>query len=199
MQTKVYQYNLQGYYKGETIAYNNLLPANTTNSAPTLQDGYIPKWNGAEWEQVENHVGTKGYVNGEEFTVTEYGALPDGWSDTEPEPTLEEARETKLNAWYAYDEEYRKTATVEVDGKFFSISQDAKVNLTSVSLKAMVTQGDTTYYQKNGDSEVYSYVDFMPLSLSIGSAIENAETNFYAVETQINNTVSKEELEAITW
>lgn len=92
----VYQYNLQGYYIGETIAYNNLLPVNTTEKAPTLQDGYIPKWNGIAWEQVENHVGKEGYVNGEEFTVTQYGALPEGFSDTAPEPTLEEAKTSKL-------------------------------------------------------------------------------------------------------
>ena len=45
---------------------------------------------GTAWEQVENHKGKEGYVGGKSFTVKEYGPLPDGWSDTPPEPTQKE-------------------------------------------------------------------------------------------------------------
>lgn len=92
--TKCYQYTADGYYAREAEDYG-LLPNNATSTAPTLVDGHIPRWTGTAWEQVENHKGKTGYVNGEPFTVKEYGALPKGWSDTPPPPTLAEVQAVK--------------------------------------------------------------------------------------------------------
>jgi hypothetical protein len=83
--SQAYQYTADGYYAGENEDYG-LLPNNATYTAPEMQDGYIPRWTGAAWEQVENHKGKEGYVGGEPFTVKEYGPLPGGWSDTPPPP-----------------------------------------------------------------------------------------------------------------
>ena len=87
---KAYQYDANHYYVEEVEDYG-LLPNNATHTAPALQSGFIPRWNGNDWEQVENHVGKQGYVDGAPFTVTEYGPLPEGWSEIKPEPekTLE--------------------------------------------------------------------------------------------------------------
>lgn len=84
-----YQYDVSGYYVGKGEDFGRL-PNNATHTAPELQDGFIPHWTGKAWKQVENNVGKEGYVNGEPFTIKDYGALPDGWSDTAPEPTEEE-------------------------------------------------------------------------------------------------------------
>lgn len=86
---KVYQYMADGYFAGEVEDYG-LMPNNSTRTAPEEQEGFIPRWNGEAWEQVENHKGKEGYVNGEPHTVKNYGPLPEGWSDTPPEPTPEE-------------------------------------------------------------------------------------------------------------
>ncbi len=91
---KAYQHTADGYYAGEIEDYG-LLPNNATHSKPTFQTGHIPRWSGTTWEQVENHKGKQGYVDGKPFTIIEYGPLPEGWSDTPPPPTITEARATK--------------------------------------------------------------------------------------------------------
>lgn len=84
-----FQYTVDGYYAGESEDHG-LLPNNATHTAPVLQDGFIPRWNGEAWEQVENHKGEEGYLNGQPHTIKDYGPLPEGWSTTPLEPTPEE-------------------------------------------------------------------------------------------------------------
>lgn len=68
-----------------------LLPSNATFVAPPdSQSGFVLHWTGTEWEQVEDHKGKSGYVNGELYEIEEYGPLPKGWSETLPPPTVEE-------------------------------------------------------------------------------------------------------------
>jgi len=101
-----YQYTADGYYAGKIDDYG-LLPNNATRTAPIVEDGKIPHWTGSAWEQVENHRGESGYVNGVLTTIAEYGPLPDGWSTVAPEKTTDEllaslrsAREMKLSSIY---------------------------------------------------------------------------------------------------
>lgn len=86
----VYQYNSNGYFVGQSDDYGDSMPHNCTALQPVLQEGFIPRWTGSAWEQVQNHKGLEGYLNGEPHEVKEYGPLPDGWSDTPPPPTIEE-------------------------------------------------------------------------------------------------------------
>ena len=86
---KAYQYTADGYYAGEIDDYG-LLPNNATRTPPALKEGFVPRWTGKEWEQVEDHKGKSGYVNGMPTEIKEYGPLPEGWSDTPPAPTTEE-------------------------------------------------------------------------------------------------------------
>ena len=85
----VYQYTADGYYAGEAEDYG-LMPNNATRTAPTVVEGKVPRWTGKDWEQVEDHKGKSGYVNGQPHEIKEYGPLPDGWSDTPPPPTTGE-------------------------------------------------------------------------------------------------------------
>ena len=84
-----YQYDTHGYFIGEIEDYGRL-PNNATYTVPAIQDGYIPHWTGAGWEQVENHKGERGYLNGLPYTIIDYGPYPDGWSAEPPAPTQEE-------------------------------------------------------------------------------------------------------------
>ena len=89
-----YQYTTDGYY-ADTVEDYGLLPSNATHTAPPpALPGHVLRWTGRDWEQVENHKGKQGYVSGQPCTITKYGPLPEGWSDTPP-PTLAEARESK--------------------------------------------------------------------------------------------------------
>lgn len=84
-----YQYDMHGYYAGK-IEDHGLLPNNATSTMPEQQEGYIPRWNGAAWEQVENHRGEEGWLDGKPHKIGSYGPYPDGWSATEPEKSQEE-------------------------------------------------------------------------------------------------------------
>ena len=87
--TKCYQYTADGFYAGESDEYG-ILPNNATHTVPTLKKGFVPRWTGKKWEQIEDHKGKSGYVNGQPHEVKEYGPPPEGWSDTPPPPTIEE-------------------------------------------------------------------------------------------------------------
>jgi hypothetical protein len=93
----VYQYDQYGFYAGEINDHGGPLPNNATRKAPQMQVDWIPRWTGTAWEQVENHKGRQGYVNGAPSVIKDYGPLPPGWSDTPPPPTLDEARAAKLS------------------------------------------------------------------------------------------------------
>ena len=93
---KCYQYNKKGFFIGEEMDYGTGLPNNTTYSAPTFQESFIPHWNGSAWTQAENHIGETGYVNGVSFEIKEHGAYPANWSTEAPAPTAEEIKEKRI-------------------------------------------------------------------------------------------------------
>jgi hypothetical protein len=87
---KAYQYTADGYFADEIEDYG-LLPNNATHTAPPAeQSGHVLHWTGAAWEQIENHKGEEGYLNGEPYTIKDYGPYPEGWSTTPPPPTPDE-------------------------------------------------------------------------------------------------------------
>ena len=86
---KYYQYTADGYFAGEVDDYG-ILPNNATHMTPTVVEGFVSRWTGKNWEQVEDHKGKSGYVNGGPYEIKEYGPLPEGWSETPPPPTTEE-------------------------------------------------------------------------------------------------------------
>lgn len=55
-----------------------------------MTEGFVWRVAGDAWEEVEDHRGESGYVNGVPTEIKEYGPLPDGWSVTPPPPTLED-------------------------------------------------------------------------------------------------------------
>ncbi len=66
-----------------------LPPRFTTPLCPDCITGHIPVWNGKEWEQIENHRGEFGYVDGKPVRILELGPLPDGWMTELPMPEPE--------------------------------------------------------------------------------------------------------------
>ena len=104
------QYDAERYYVGESDDYGSgLQPSNTAGQDdwPEIVDGFIPrKLSGqAGWEQVENHKGEEGYVNGEPFTIKDFGPYPDGWSTEPPPPSQDELKAQRRAAILARLEE----------------------------------------------------------------------------------------------
>ena len=113
----VYQYNAAGYYAGEGNDFGGAMPHNCCAVAPELQPGFVPLWNGTDWEQVENH--TARAYDGQTQTptdywmpndtwdtparhMTEFGPLPEGALLAAPDKPLEVAKseaKTQLKAY----------------------------------------------------------------------------------------------------
>lgn len=70
-------------------------PRNATRLAPETSEGFWPCWNGEAWEQVEDHRGLAGWIDGMETAISDFGPLPEGWSAESPEPTAEEKRQAE--------------------------------------------------------------------------------------------------------
>lgn len=85
-----------GYFAGE-VEDHGLQPSNSTYEVPKHIKGFVPRWTGKEWEQVENHKGKTGYLNGEPYIIKEFGPLPDSWDKNAPEPTNEQLMEVRIN------------------------------------------------------------------------------------------------------
>lgn len=88
--SRAYQYDMFGYYAGEIEDFGGPVPNNATRAQPELRTGHIPRWNGAAWEQVEDHRGEEGWLDGTPCRIGDYGPYPDGWSATMPEKSREE-------------------------------------------------------------------------------------------------------------
>ncbi len=67
------------------------------SAPPTAPEGFWPGESGGVWVNIEDHRGEEGYVNGEPFTITDFGPYPQGWS-TEPPAPPEPTDEEKYNA-----------------------------------------------------------------------------------------------------
>jgi len=115
-----------------------------------------------------------------------------------PSKTLEEAKADKWNEIKEASHQSRLSDTVDVNGMQFSISEDAKINLTSVTLMGQIV-GEIQYFEKNGTSRTFSIEEFMPIALAIGQAIAAAETKYYNLEAQINACTTVEEVGLIKW
>ena len=96
----VYLYDARGYFVGECDDYGAAsLPHNSTRERPpSVTSDYIQRWDGTAWKVFQNFKGREGYLNGQPHKITEYGPLPEGWSDTPPLPTAEELAERRRQA-----------------------------------------------------------------------------------------------------
>lgn len=83
---QAYHYNHLRFYDGvisrqidpksSAIAGHDiyLMPANSTDVKPVIQDGYTPRWNGSEWEQYANDKTVYGYTSNHDGTINYYGS-----------------------------------------------------------------------------------------------------------------------------
>lgn len=82
---QAYHYNHLRFYDGtisrqidpeaSAITGHNvyLMPANSVDVKPVIQEGYIPRWNGSEWEQYANDKTVYGYTSNDDGTINYYG------------------------------------------------------------------------------------------------------------------------------
>lgn len=83
---QAYHYNHLRFYDGtisrqidpeaSAMAGHNvyLMPANSVDVKPVIQEGCIPRWSGSEWEQYANDKTVYGYTNNDDGTINYYGS-----------------------------------------------------------------------------------------------------------------------------
>lgn len=128
----VYQYDSSGYFVGQCDDYGGSMPHNCTALQPVLQEGFIPRWVGASasWEQVQNHKGLEGYLNGELYTIRDYGPLPEGFSITKPLPSLDEAKKQARQELKAYRQQVEYGGFI-LNGQRWDSEQKDELRLNS--------------------------------------------------------------------
>ena len=99
---KVCQLDEQGIYVGQTDADLSpeeadngvyLMPAGCVDiDPPEDKKGFVVKWTDKAWEYIENHIGETVYstTTKESLVISEFGSIPDGYTEVEPESELSE-------------------------------------------------------------------------------------------------------------
>lgn len=120
---QAYHYNHLRFYDGtisrqidleaSAVTGHNiyLMPANSTDVKPAIQEGYIPRWNGTEWEQYANDKTVYGYTTNDDGTINYLGSAH----------TKEElqARNVGIDLLFA------DTEPVSVDGVYWLSADDS--------------------------------------------------------------------------
>ena len=139
----VYKYNEKGLFVGTEETELDpleselqgkkiyLLPPNATFDDPEEKEGFAPVWDGEKWTQVEDHRGAKYWLHEDKHgdpahEMKELGALPEGASLTEPEPTAEELAARELAQAKAERADAVGKIIVEVDGMAFDGDEESQ-------------------------------------------------------------------------
>jgi hypothetical protein len=197
-----YQFDQNGYYIGASENPGTLPSHNCTFTAPVLMTGYIPKWNGSAWEQVENHRGEKGWGNGVETEVAEYGPLPEGWSDTPPPPTLEEAKAAKLTEISAAYNAFDANGTVMTTAGYPIQVGQAHVTKLDGAIRFAEMMGASEIYITDADNVTHydvSLADAKGILMEQMGAALAAHLKKQTLRAQVEAASSVEEVEAVTW
>jgi hypothetical protein len=195
-----YQFDQKGYYVGESENPGSTPSHNCTFTAPVLIAGYIPKWNGSAWNQVENHRGEKGYVNGVETEITEYGPYPEGWSDTPPPPTLEEAKEKKLKEisdakWAAIE-----GGEVEYAELHYATDEGSQGMMNrALSMHQLTGVLPPFWKAKDGIIQNPTIEQLTAISTAMYDFMEAQFSRELELATQVNAATTVEQVEVISW
>ena len=144
---KVYQHDKDGYFTVEEDDFGGSLPHNCVAVEPERKAGFIPRWNpgAGAWEQVEDHKGEEGYLDGKPHEIKEYGPLPEGFTAEPPPPTFDELRERKIAAIDGNTMRLINTGfrfTVGGEEYLFSYDQTDQGNFTKAMLVASAMPQD---------------------------------------------------------
>jgi hypothetical protein len=199
---KEYQFSRDGYYVETGENPGSVLSHNCTLAAPVFVDGHWPKWNGAAWEQVEKHIGEKGYVDGVEFEITEYGPYPGGWSDTAPALTLDEAKVKKLAEIAAAYNEYDANGWVMTTAGYPIQVGQAHVTKLDGAIRFAEMTGAAEIYITDADNVTHygvSIADARAVLMEQMEAAMEAHQKKQTLRAEVEAAGTVSEVEAIAW
>lgn len=170
MNKTVYCYDPQGYFEYEDVAQADPLtegafiyPPNSTEQAPSFQEGYFPKWDGKEWinekiptdpseavglvvshtSMTKHDILMRQVLENITKDSTEYvlkrGEDLSYWVEKIPDPTPEEIAEKKLEEAKAERATAVSQILVEVDGMVFQGDEESQQRLSRTITAATAT------------------------------------------------------------
>jgi hypothetical protein len=165
-----------------------------------LTTGYIPRWDGTSWGQVENHKGEKGRLNGVETEITEYGPLPDGWATSPPPPTLEEAKAAKLKEINAAKWAAVEGGEVEYENLHFHTDSASQGLLASaVTMHQAIGTLPQVWKAKDGYLPITSVTQLTDIGALVAAFVEAQFEKEFQLAANVNAAETVEDVEAITW
>lgn len=184
-----------------------LLPPNATFSEPEKKEGFAPVWDGEKWNQIEDHRGTKYWLPEDKHGVPAremkcLGALPEGASLTEPEPTAKELKARKLTELSsAFDARVSGSTDITVGETTYNMQFNRSDSLAVQGLiELMEATGQTTgYLTQADDTTIYDVPleDIKQVLIGMLKAYAECHAKKQEYRTRINACTTKEELEAI--
>lgn len=198
---------LETALKGENVY---LLPANSTFTAPSAEkEGYARVWNGENWQEVEDHLGTKYWLPGDKYgtparEMKELGELPEGASLTPPEQTIEEAKADKHReagaAFAKKRDAIRQIAISDGNTYGFDCANEDITNFMA-SWKAAEVSGSTPYKVWIADGGkgliTMQLADFDTVFKAVRDSQLEAYAWYGTVDAKIQACETKEELAEI--
>ena len=182
-----------------------LVPANATAKKPLkAKENQAVIFNGSEWEIVADYRGKTYYVGTEQHEMKELGDLPKGatFEPVEPEKTLEELKEKKLDELTAAGHQFDNQLVNEDMIINSSLGFKANADLRSQNnINGLIAAGQEPVAYVDSQNAVHS-LTLAQLNTLLAECIENGQYLYqqkWAYRAQINACTTKEELAAITF
>ena len=180
-----------------------LVPANATDKKPLeAKENQAVIFNGTEWEIVADYRNKIYYTGTEQHEMKELGDLPKGatFEPVEPKKTLSELKAEKLSELTAitskFDNQLVNTDMIIKSSLGFSINADLR---SQNNLRGLITVGVEPVNFVTADNCAKS-LTLEQLNVLLNECAQNSQSLYlqkWAFKTQIENTKTKEELEAI--
>jgi hypothetical protein len=141
-------------------------------------------------------------VNGEAYEITAYGPYPEGWSDSPPPPTLEEAKEKKLaEISAAYNEFDANGSVMTTAGYPIQVGQAHVAKLDGAIRFAEMTDAASIYITDADNVTHYgvSLADAKGILLEQMGAALAAHAKKQTLRAQVEAAETVEDVEGISW
>lgn len=182
-----------------------LVPANATDLKPLeTKENQAVIFNGSEWELIADYRGKTYYVGTEQHEMKELGDLPNGatFEPVEPEKTLEELKEKKLDELTAAGHQYDNQLVNEDMIINSSLGFKANADLRSQNnINGLIAANKEPVAYVDSQNAVHT-LTLAQLNTLLAECIENGQYLYqqkWAYRAKINACTTKEELAAITF
>ena len=182
-----------------------LLPRNATYEKPLeTKENQAVIFNGSKWEIIADYRNKTYYIGTEQHVMKELGDLPEGatFKPVEPKKTLEELKSDKLSELTSitskFDNQLVNTDMIIKSSLGFSINADLR---SQNNLRGLIAVGVEPVNFVTADNSVQS-LTLEQLNTLLNECAQNSQSLYlqkWAFKTQIENTKTKEELEAIAF